>query len=56
MEEQNMMEVEFATYCDHCKHYDLSEVKDPCNECLEYGMRNETRVPLHFENKNKKEK
>ena len=27
-------EVYFHEYCDTCEHWDLDDVKDPCNECL----------------------
>ena len=49
--DNNMMIVEFEKYCKDCKDGPLDEVKDPCNECLEYGMREGTRVPLYFEKK-----
>ena len=50
-ENASLKEVDFKKYCALCKYGPLAEVKDPCNECLEYGMRDETRVPLYFEEK-----
>lgn len=54
MDETNMVEVRFDIFCKKCKHGPLNEVKDPCNECLEYGMREGTEKPLCFEEKNRK--
>ena len=44
-----MREVYFDKYCKKCKHYELNEVKDPCNECLAESYREETEKPLYFE-------
>lgn len=49
MDEGSYKDVLFNKYCKTCKHKDLEEVKDPCNECLEYGMREGTEKPLYFE-------
>ena len=51
MEEGSYKDVRFDKYCKTCKYGELSEVKDPCNECLEYGMREGTEKPLNFEEK-----
>lgn len=51
MEEGSYKDVLFNKYCKTCKYGELSEVKDPCNECLEYGMREGTEKPLYFEEK-----
>ena len=51
MEDEYHKEVKFDKYCKACKYEKLSEVKDPCNECLEYGMREGTEKPLYFEEK-----
>ena len=32
-------EVDFNTYCKLCKHKDVLETDDPCNECLDHGWR-----------------
>lgn len=42
---------DFYTYCKKCKYKDLDEVLDPCNECLDIGAIEGTRVPLKFEPK-----
>lgn len=43
------MEVDFEKYCKTCKYKDNKEWEDPCNECLEYGMRSQTRVPKEWD-------
>lgn len=44
-------EVDFKTYCKKCKYRDIKEKMDPCNDCLEVGMREGTNKPEHFEEK-----
>lgn len=59
MEESRNHEVRFDVYCPKCKHYehkypneDFSfEAQEPCNTCLETGMREGTRVPEYYEAK-----
>ena len=46
-------EVDFKTYCATCKHKGLEETKDPCNECLETGMREGTFKPEKWEDATK---
>lgn len=43
--------VDFHVYCKKCKHRDKDEKLDPCNECLEVGMREGTAKPEFFEEK-----
>lgn len=47
----SLKEVRFDRYCKLCKHKDLEETKNPCNDCLEYGMREGTCKPEHYEPK-----
>lgn len=42
-------EVNFMKYCFLCKHGTKKEKMDPCNSCLEVGMREGTEVPEYFE-------
>jgi hypothetical protein len=42
-------EVRFDKYCETCKWKELDEVKDPCNDCLAIGMREETEKPEYYE-------
>lgn len=45
--------VKFDVYCLKCKYNKLDERLDPCNECLDYGAREGTEVPMKFEEKDK---
>ena len=49
MDSDIFREVRFDKYCETCKYKDLDEVKDPCNDCLTVGMREETEVPEFYE-------
>lgn len=41
--------VDFS-YCGSCKHKDLKETEDPCNECLAIGGRDDgSRKPMRYE-------
>lgn len=46
--------VAFEAYCKKCKYEKLNGWKDPCNECLTVGGREETVKPLKFEEKEEK--
>ena len=46
--DSRLKEVEFDPFCSKCIHKDLDEKFDPCNECLEVGMREGTFKPLYF--------
>ena len=48
MGDSELKEVRFDKYCKTCKHYILEEYKDPCNECLEIGMREGTEKPDRY--------
>ena len=53
--EENCIEVDFAKYCKLCEHKDVKENKDPCCECLDYGINFGISKPVNFkENKNAK--
>lgn len=43
--------VDFKKYCKLCKHEKKDEKLDPCNECLEVGMREGTSKPEYYEEK-----
>ena len=44
--------VKYDVYCPKCKYEKLDERLDPCNECLDYGAREGTEIPMKFEKKN----
>ncbi len=48
----DLMFVDFEKYCNSCKHKDLDERKDPCNECLGVPARQGTEKPEKWEIKN----
>ena len=49
--------VNFEKYCETCKHKDLKETLDPCQECLEHPVNTHTEVPVRYKkDDNKKEK
>ena len=41
-------EVYFHEYCKTCKHKDLPDVNDPCNECLEYPVNLYSHRPINW--------
>ena len=45
--------VDFKKYCVTCKHKDVNEVKDPCNECLDNPVNLHSQKPIHYEEKEK---
>lgn len=42
-------EVRFDKYCVNCIHAKLSEIQEPCNECLENPSNEYTDKPVKFE-------
>ena len=44
-------EVRFDIWCAKCKHKDVPEEKDPCNECLDEGYNIESERPVRYEEK-----
>ena len=47
-------EVYFNEYCDLCKHKDVKEVDDPCDECLAETVNVYSHKPVNFEPKEEK--
>lgn len=45
--------VDFEKYCKTCKHENVDEVMDPCNECLGYPFRDQSEKPEKWEEKGK---
>ena len=48
--------VEFSDYCKTCKHKDLGDFKEPCNECLENATNTQSKKPIKYEEKETKKK
>jgi len=42
-------EVYFDEYCEDCKYADLTEDKDPCNDCLAQPYNEYSHKPVYFE-------
>ena len=49
--EYEYKEVEFWKYCEKCKHYEVEDVKDPCNDCLDETVNLHSTKPVYFEEK-----
>lgn len=57
--DSELKEVRFDKWCSKCKHYAHKfpnesfsfEAQDPCNTCLETGMRKGTEKPKYWEAK-----
>jgi hypothetical protein len=50
MDEQ-YKEVYFGQYCKTCKHNELEENKDPCDECLSEPINLHSHKPVKWEEK-----
>lgn len=42
-------EVFFCKYCGVCKHADIKDFEEPCNECLENTYNIQSHKPVNFE-------
>lgn len=40
--------VDFNKYCRTCRHLDVDEWKDPCNECLHNPVKEDSRKPVNY--------
>ena len=49
--DSKLKEVQFWKYCKTCKFREYKEAQNPCNDCLEVGMREGTEVPERYEQK-----
>lgn len=45
--------VDYYTWCQKCKHQNLDETKEPCNECLSYPTNLNSTKPIKFTSKEK---
>ena len=51
MDQESQKEVYFHKYCETCKHKDLKEKEEPCEECLEYPTNTDSHKPVKYEQK-----
>ena len=42
-------EVYFNIYCKSCKHWDVKDTDDPCNECLSNPANIDSHKPILYE-------
>ena len=49
--ENQMRIVDFEKYCETCKHKKLEEKLDPCNECLDNPVNEDSEKPVCWEEK-----
>ena len=49
MGDPDLKQVRFDKYCKLCRWDEKKEAYDPCNNCLEIGMREGTEKPEYFE-------
>lgn len=46
--EDNYKEVFFGVFCASCKHRNLNESEDPCNECLGATVNLNSHKPINY--------
>lgn len=44
-------EVYFHMYCEKCKHKEVKDIDEPCNECLDNTTNVYSHKPVKFEEK-----
>lgn len=44
-------EVWYDEYCKNCVHWQLTEAEEPCDECLNEPVNEDSHKPLYFEEK-----
>lgn len=47
--------VDFKKYCETCKYKEMKEVKDPCNECLDNPVNENSEKPVKYKEAEKKD-
>ena len=48
MNENREKFVNFRLYCPKCKHYEVAQDEEPCNECLENPVNIESEKPVKY--------
>lgn len=46
-------EVYFHEYCEKCKHKDVNDVDEPCNECLDTPINLYSHKPVNYKEEKK---
>lgn len=50
----NYKEVYYDQYCETCKHKDVKDTDEPCNECLDKPINLHSHRPVNWVKNNKK--
>ena len=53
MDESGYKEVYFHEYCKTCKHKDVPEKDEPCDECMSEPVNMSTHRPVNYEKRSK---
>lgn len=40
--------VEFVEYCPKCEYINVEATEDPCNECLNHPVNEDSHKPINF--------
>lgn len=51
--DDNYREVDFEKYCKTCEHRDLTELDDPCFDCLDEPTNLNSHKPVKYKEKTK---
>ena len=51
MDINGMQEVNFDVYCEKCEHKEVKDTDDPCNECLDYPINQNSHKPVNYKSK-----
>lgn len=54
MDEQTYKEVYYHQYCKKCRHKDVKETDEPCDECLNKPLNWNSHRPVMYEEKETK--
>ena len=46
--------VEYSEYCPTCKHRDKKAYEDPCNDCLNCPINEDSHKPINYKKDKKK--
>lgn len=49
MPSREYREVDFHKYCPKCKHWEIEDIKDPCNDCLGDPCNKNSEKPVYYE-------
>ena len=47
--------VDFESHCKMCKHKDVPQEEDPCDECLGEPMNTDSDIPVRYEPAHKRD-